>query len=125
MTMGHKILGNSRGEDVGIVKHWPMPSTSPPPSSSTTTKPASSSQDYERWLEELAPHEPVSQYRHNDTGEDNADAHILPLDLVLGQAPGDGPRGGGSDYRGQAGFWPLGADLLRRIRRAPAQAGAD
>ncbi len=32
--------------------------------------------DYERWLEKLAPHEPVSQYRHNDTGEDNADAHM-------------------------------------------------
>jgi len=26
-------------------------------------------QDYEKWLEELAPHAPVSQYRHNDTGE--------------------------------------------------------
>ena len=33
-------------------------------------------QDYERWLEKLAPHEPVDQYRHNDTGEDNADAHM-------------------------------------------------
>ena len=33
-------------------------------------------QDYEKWLEELAPHEPVKQYRHNDTGEDNADAHM-------------------------------------------------
>jgi secondary thiamine-phosphate synthase enzyme len=32
--------------------------------------------DYEEWLERLAPHEPVGQYRHNDTGEDNADAHI-------------------------------------------------
>ncbi len=32
--------------------------------------------DYERWLEGLAPHEPVRQYRHNDTGEDNADAHL-------------------------------------------------
>ena len=32
--------------------------------------------DYERWLEELAPHEPVSQYQHNRTGEDNADAHL-------------------------------------------------
>jgi len=32
--------------------------------------------DYDRWLETLAPHEPVSQYRHNDTGEDNADAHL-------------------------------------------------
>jgi len=33
-------------------------------------------QDYEKWLEKLAPHEPISQYRHNDTGEDNADAHM-------------------------------------------------
>jgi len=33
-------------------------------------------QDYEKWLETLAPHEPTSQYRHNDTGEDNADAHL-------------------------------------------------
>ena len=32
-------------------------------------------QDYERWLEKLAPHEPISQYRHN-VGEDNADAHL-------------------------------------------------
>lgn len=32
--------------------------------------------DYEQWLEGIAPHEPVHQYRHNDTGEDNADAHI-------------------------------------------------
>ena len=32
-------------------------------------------QDYERWLEKLAPHEPVSQYRHN-IGEDKADAHL-------------------------------------------------
>ena len=32
--------------------------------------------DYEVFLERLAPHEPIRQYRHNDTGEDNADAHI-------------------------------------------------
>jgi secondary thiamine-phosphate synthase enzyme len=32
--------------------------------------------DYEKWLEKLAPHEPVSGYRHNLTGEDNADAHM-------------------------------------------------
>jgi secondary thiamine-phosphate synthase enzyme len=32
--------------------------------------------DYEKWLEELAPHEPTAQYRHNLTGEDNADAHL-------------------------------------------------
>ena len=33
-------------------------------------------QDYEKWLEGLAPHAPIRQYRHNDTGEDNADAHM-------------------------------------------------
>ncbi|HUH66159.1 MAG TPA: secondary thiamine-phosphate synthase enzyme YjbQ [Syntrophales bacterium] len=33
-------------------------------------------QDYEEWLEKLAPHEPLSQYRHNRTGEDNGDAHL-------------------------------------------------
>jgi secondary thiamine-phosphate synthase enzyme len=33
-------------------------------------------QDYEAWLEALAPHEPVSTYRHNRTGEDNGDAHL-------------------------------------------------
>ncbi len=33
-------------------------------------------QDYEKWLETLAPHEPVSRYQHNRTGEDNGDAHL-------------------------------------------------
>ena len=33
-------------------------------------------QDYEAWLEQLAPHDPTSRYRHNITGEDNADAHL-------------------------------------------------
>jgi secondary thiamine-phosphate synthase enzyme len=32
--------------------------------------------DYEVWLEKLAPHAPTSQYEHNRTGEDNADAHL-------------------------------------------------
>jgi secondary thiamine-phosphate synthase enzyme len=32
--------------------------------------------DFDRWLEQLAPHAPTDQYRHNDTGEDNADAHL-------------------------------------------------
>ena len=32
--------------------------------------------DYDVWLEKLAPHEPTAQYRHNRTGEDNADAHL-------------------------------------------------
>ena len=33
-------------------------------------------QDYEKWLEKLAPHAPISQYQHNRTGEDNGDAHL-------------------------------------------------
>ncbi len=32
--------------------------------------------DYDEWLEKIAPHEPVTSYRHNRTGEDNADAHM-------------------------------------------------
>jgi len=32
-------------------------------------------QDFETWLEKLAPEKPYSQYRHNN-GEDNADAHL-------------------------------------------------
>ena len=32
--------------------------------------------DFQKWLEKLAPHEPIGQYRHNDTGEENADAHL-------------------------------------------------
>jgi len=32
--------------------------------------------DFETWLETLAPHQPTSRYRHNDTGEENADAHL-------------------------------------------------
>lgn len=49
-------------------------------------------QDYEEWLEKLAPHEPVSQYRHNDTGEDNADAHlkrqVMGRDVVVAVTAG-------------------------------------
>lgn len=33
-------------------------------------------QDYDKWLEKLAPHAPINQYLHNETGEDNADAHL-------------------------------------------------
>ena len=32
--------------------------------------------DFEKWLEHIAPHNPIEQYKHNDTGEDNADAHL-------------------------------------------------
>jgi len=38
--------------------------------------------DYEVWLEKLAPHEPVSQYQHNRTGEDNGDRRTV--ELVVG-----------------------------------------
>jgi secondary thiamine-phosphate synthase enzyme len=33
-------------------------------------------QDFDIWLEKIAPHAPIKQYRHNETGEDNADAHL-------------------------------------------------
>jgi secondary thiamine-phosphate synthase enzyme len=33
-------------------------------------------EDYEKWLEQIAPHDPVDRYQHNRTGEDNADAHM-------------------------------------------------
>ncbi|MCP3677778.1 MAG: YjbQ family protein [Deltaproteobacteria bacterium] len=49
--------------------------------------------DYERWLEELAPHEPISRYRHNNTGEDNGDAHlkrqIMGREVVVAITNGD------------------------------------
>jgi secondary thiamine-phosphate synthase enzyme len=49
-------------------------------------------QDYDDWLERLAPHEPVSQYRHNRTGEDNGDAHlkrqIMGREVVIGVTKG-------------------------------------
>jgi secondary thiamine-phosphate synthase enzyme len=44
-------------------------------------------EDYKRWLEELAPHEPISRYKHNRTGEDNGDAHhkrqIMGREVVI------------------------------------------
>ncbi|MDR2543006.1 MAG: secondary thiamine-phosphate synthase enzyme YjbQ [Treponema sp.] len=48
--------------------------------------------DFDVWLEKLAPHEPVSSYRHNNTGEDNADAHlkrsIMGREVVVGVTGG-------------------------------------
>jgi secondary thiamine-phosphate synthase enzyme len=44
-------------------------------------------EDYKRWLEELAPHEPFRRYKHNRTGEDNGDAHhkrqIMGREVVI------------------------------------------
>ena len=49
-------------------------------------------QDYDEWLEKLAPHEPVSQYKHNRTGEDNGDAHhkrqIMGREVVVAVSDG-------------------------------------
>lgn len=49
-------------------------------------------QDYKDWLEELAPHEPLSRYRHNMTGEDNGDAHhkrqIMGREVVVAVTDG-------------------------------------
>ena len=49
-------------------------------------------QDYDEWLEQLAPHEPVSRYRHNRTGEDNGDAHhkrqIMGREVVVAVTDG-------------------------------------
>lgn len=49
-------------------------------------------EDYKKWLEELAPHEPLSRYRHNNTGEDNGDAHhkrqIMGREVVVAVTSG-------------------------------------
>jgi len=70
--------------------------------------------DYEAWLEHLAPHEPTGQYWHNRTGEDNADAHlkrqVMGREVVV------------AITQGKLDFGPVGADLLRRVRRAPPEA---
>jgi len=52
--------------------------------------------DYERWLEKLAPHEPVSQYLHNRTGEDNGDAHLKRQ--VMGREVVVAVTGGNLDF---------------------------
>ena len=75
-------------------------------------------EDYKRWLEQLAPFDPSPErYHHNRTGEDNADAHhkrqIMGREVVV------------AITERQARFRPLGANLLRRIRRPAAETGAD
>jgi secondary thiamine-phosphate synthase enzyme len=71
-------------------------------------------EDWERWLEKLAPEKPHSQYRHNDTGEDNADAHLKRT--IMGREVVVAITGG------QARLRPVGTNLLRRIRRPAPQA---
>lgn len=53
-------------------------------------------QDYEEWLEWLAPHHPVSKYQHNLTGEDNADAHLKRT--IMGRGVVVAVTGGGLDF---------------------------
>jgi len=68
-------------------------------------------EDYRGWLEGLAPFDPSPQrYKHNRTGEDNADAHLKRQ--VMGR-----------HYRRKIGLRPVGAGLLRRVRWRAAQAG--
>jgi len=67
--------------------------------------------DYDRFLETLAPQ--AATYRHNETGEDNGDAH--------NQAPADGERSCGGDYRRPIGLRPLGTNFLRRVRWAATE----
>ena len=63
--------------------------------------------DYEAWLEDLAPHEPLSRYAHNQTGEDNGDADlkrcIMGREVVIAVSAG------------QLDFLDLGIDFLWRI----------
>ncbi len=52
--------------------------------------------DWESWLEGLAPHEPVSRYRHNETGEDNGDAHLKRT--IMGRSVTIAVTGGNLDF---------------------------
>jgi len=52
--------------------------------------------DFERWLEQLAPHEPISRYDHNNTGEDNGDAHLKRT--VMGREVVVAITGGALDF---------------------------
>ena len=63
-------------------------------------------QDYERWLEALAPEKPYDQYAHNGY-EDNADRAFKTDDY--------GSRSGSCHYRRQTGFWTMGSYFLWRI----------
>ena len=74
-------------------------------------------QDYAKWLETLAPFDASPErYAHNRTGEDNADAHmkrqIMGREVVV------------AITKGAARLRPVGADLLRRVRRQAQQASA-
>ena len=53
-------------------------------------------EDFKDWLEELAPHDPISRYRHNRTGEDNGDAHLKRM--IMGREVVVAITGGRLDF---------------------------
>ena len=63
--------------------------------------------DYETWLEQLAPHEPVSQYHHNKTRQENADAHIKRQ--VMGREVVVAITKGQLDLNSVGRFLPIGS----------------
>ncbi|HSH68663.1 MAG TPA: secondary thiamine-phosphate synthase enzyme YjbQ, partial [Deferrisomatales bacterium] len=71
-------------------------------------------EDYERWLEELAPHEPLSRYQHNRTGEDNGDAHLKRQ--VMGREVVVAVTGGKLDFGPWEAIFYGEFDGLRRKR---------
>ena len=94
--------------------------------------------DYETWLEGLAPHAPISQYQHNRTGEDNADAHlkrqVMGREVVVAVTNGrlDGsaegfdraqPRASPEPLAPGSGSWGSAGWLTRESRWAAAEAG--
>ncbi len=75
-------------------------------------------EDYKRWLETLAPFDASPErYHHNRTGEDNGDAHhkrqVMGREVVV------------AITNGQTRLRPVGADLLRGVRRPPPEAHPD
>jgi len=71
-------------------------------------------EDWERWLEKLAPEKPHSQYRHNDTGEDNADAHLKRT--IMGREVVVAITGGNLDFGPWEQIFYGEFDGLRRKR---------
>jgi len=68
--------------------------------------------DYDAWLVKMAPHEPVRQYRRNDTGEDDAKAEVA------------GARGRAGGNRWPLRLQQVGADLLWGVRRMQKEESA-
>lgn len=70
--------------------------------------------DFERWLEDLAPEKPYSHYRHNRTGEDNADAHLKRT--IMGREVVVAITGGKLDFGPWEQIFYYELDGMRRKR---------